>query len=577
MTNFSLCSPAAIQTPTVFGAEILSLSATWVTNYTSYIPYSFNYNGDTVDLENAKFCNITVQYTHPGYKDTITVETWLPEPAKWNGRLQATGGGGWAAGRFVLPEFFMGGALGEGFATTTTDAGLGKDTTGPREWALTSPGNVDWVAVENFGSCAYNDQAIIGKELMNSFYGRAPEYSYWSGCSQGGRQGLMIAERYPTAYDGIAASAPAQSFTKFTSSLYYPLLMRIWHNVNPLVCELDFLASEAIAYCDPLDGVVDGLISNMGACNYDPFTAVNKTFICNPLNHTIALSQGAALIAHAAWSGARATDGRQLWYGYNPGSDIGSTFGAQPGYNGSVTTAVKDEWFNLFVARNFSFNTAGLSHEEYEEFFNLITSEYGSSWNADNADLHAFKNVGGKLITYHGMVRPFPFFYCPCCRNYRNYYEHNLHIARSPSRPIQVSPPRVLNTFTINPARSSQTFGTSGAFSNRRVWGTVPAASAASRPPSSRLSSAGSKMVLLQKPCPWNTRRLEMASTVICALILSRSNTLAAISLRLRASVAPKQWGRHDYCGCCGSSSHHRLTNSCILHLLNFTTVPYLL
>ncbi|KAL4958871.1 tannase and feruloyl esterase-domain-containing protein [Aspergillus stella-maris] len=395
-THVNCRTTSEIGTPAVYGAEIVSLSAAWVTNYTDFIPYSFNYNGGTVELENAKFCNITVKYTHPGYDDNITIETWLPEPANWNGRLQATGGGGWAAGRFVLSEFFMGGALGEGFATTTTDAGLGKDTTGPREWALTSPGNVDWVAVENFGSRAYNDQAIIGKSLVNSFYGRAPEYSYWSGCSQGGRQGMMIAERYPTAYDGIAASAPAQSLTKFTSALYYPLLMRVQHNVNPLVCELDFLASEAVAFCDPLDGVVDGLISNMSACNYDPYTAVNKTFTCDSLNRTITLSQGAALIADAAWSGPHATDGRQLWYGYNPGSDIGSTFGVQPGYNSSSTTNVKDECFN----------TIGLSQEEYQEFFNLITSEYGSSWNADNANLHAFKNAGGKLLTYHSMADP---------------------------------------------------------------------------------------------------------------------------------------------------------------------------
>ncbi|GLA55566.1 hypothetical protein AnigIFM63604_002355 [Aspergillus niger] len=406
MSTVSICSPAAFQTPVVYGAEILSLSAAWVTNYTDYISSTFNYNGGTVDLENAKFCNITVKYTHPGYEDNITVETWLPEPANWNGRLQATGGGGWAAGRFVLSEFFMGGAIGEGFATTTTDAGLGKDTTGPREWALTSPGNVDWVAVENFGSRAFSDQAIIGKSLINSFYGRAPEYSYWSGCSQGGRQGMMIAERYPTAYDGIAASAPAQSFTKFTSSLYYPLLMRIWHNVNPLVCELDFLTSEAIKYCDPLDGVVDGLISNMTACDYNPYTAVNKTFTCDSLNRTIALSQGAALIAEAAWSGAHTTDGHQLWFGYNPGSDIGSTFGAQPETNISSLATTKDEWFNLFVAKNISFNTMGLSHEEYQEFFNLITSEYGSAWNADDANLQAFKKNGGKLLTYHGMADP---------------------------------------------------------------------------------------------------------------------------------------------------------------------------
>lgn len=388
---------------------MLSLSAAWITNYTADVPHSFNYNGGDVRLDDAKFCNITVTYTHPGYHDNITVETWLPEPGQWNGRLQATGGGGWAAGRFVLSQFFMEGALGEGFATTTTDAGLGQDTTGPGEWALTTPGNVDHVAVNNFGSRAYNDQAIIGKSLVNSFYGRAPEYSYWSGCSQGGRQGMMLAERYPTAYDGIAASAPAQSFTKFTSSLYYPLLLRIWHNVNPLVCELDFLTEEAIAACDPLDGVVDGLVSNMTACDYDPYTAVDKTFMCAALNQTIALSQGAALIADAAWSGAHTTDGHQLWYGYNPGSDVSSTFGATPG--SSNLSTMNDEWFNLFGAKNASFNTAGMSHEQYQEMFHLITQEYGSSWNADDADLSAFKKAGGKLLTYHGLVCFFCLFF----------------------------------------------------------------------------------------------------------------------------------------------------------------------
>ncbi|RAH87257.1 feruloyl esterase [Aspergillus japonicus CBS 114.51] len=403
MMNSSICSPTAIQTPSVFGAEILSLSASWVTNYSTYIFADFNYNGGAVSLDNARFCNITVTYTHPGYDDRITVETWLPSPEQWNGRLQATGGGGWAAGRWLLSDTFMGGALGEGYATTTTDAGLGIDTTGPTEWALTSPGNIDYVALNNFGSRAYNDQALIGKSLVRSFYGRAPEYSYWSGCSQGGRQGLMLAERYPSAYDGIAASAPAQSWTKFTSSLYYPLFMRIWHNVSPLVCELDFLTSEAIAACDPLDGVVDGLISNMTACNYNPYTAVNKTFSCATINRTMALSPGAALIADAAWSGAQTTDGHQLWFGYNPGSDIGSTFGSIPGFNISV---LKDEWFNLFVAKNASFDSFGMSHEQYQEFFHLATQEYADALNAADPDLSAFKAAGGKLITYHGMADP---------------------------------------------------------------------------------------------------------------------------------------------------------------------------
>ncbi|KAK1147064.1 hypothetical protein N8T08_001803 [Aspergillus melleus] len=402
MNNFTICSPAGIQAPTVPGAEILSLSASWVTNYTSYAPASFNYNGGNVALDNAKFCNVTVSYTHPGYDDHITVETWLPSPDKWNGRLQATGGGGWAPGRFVLSPFFMDGALGEGFATTTTDAGLGADTPGPQDWALLSPGNLDYNALNNFGSRAYNDQALIGKSLVRNFYGRAPDYSYWSGCSQGGRQGLMLAQRYPTAYDGIAASAPAQYFTKLTSSLYYPLFMRLWHGVNPLACELNFLTSEAIAACDPLDGIVDGLISNMTACDYNPYTAVNKTFTCTASNRTMTLSQGAALVADAAWSGAHTTDGRRLWYGYNRGSDI-SSFGIAPGA-GNASASTQDIWFNLFVAKNASFNTFAMNHAEYQEAFHLATQQYSDALNAADPDLTAFQAAGGKLITYHGMA-----------------------------------------------------------------------------------------------------------------------------------------------------------------------------
>ncbi|CAG8195587.1 unnamed protein product [Penicillium salamii] len=391
------CSTASIASPVVFGAEILSLTASWVQNYTMYVPATFNYNHGNEALQNVDFCNITVQYTHPGHDDLITVETWLPR--KWNSRLQATGGGGWSAGRFVLSEFFMSGAIAEGYAATTTDAGLG-NAGSSESWALVSPGNVNLYDVQNLGYVSLNDQSIIGKSLVKSFYGQDPEYSYWSGCSQGGRQGLMLAKKYPHAYDGIAASAPALAWTQLASSVYYPLLIEGWSNSTyPLACELDFITAEAIKKCDPEDGVVDGVISDAAKCDFNASSVVNKTFFCDFTKKNMSVTKSAALVANAAWSGPRGPTGEFLWFGYNRGADI-SSFGAVPGINATG----QDLWFRLFVVKDKKYDVQKASHEEYARLFRHAVQEYAGMMNADDPDLTEFKNAGGKLISYHGMA-----------------------------------------------------------------------------------------------------------------------------------------------------------------------------
>ncbi|KAF4274502.1 hypothetical protein CNMCM8812_005171 [Aspergillus fumigatus] len=391
------CSPSAIPTPAVFGAEILSLEASWVRNFTLDVPGNFNYNHGAQSVQNVDFCNVTVTYSHPGYDDRITVETWLPR--HWNQRLQATGGGGWRAGRFVLSQFFMGGAIGEGYATTTTDAGLGD--TMPDAWALKSTGNVNLEYLHNLGYRSLNDEAIIAKDLVRSFYGIPPAYSYWSGCSQGGRQGLMLAQRYPHAYDGIVASAPAQSWPEFVTAVYYPLLAPLWAGEpSPLSCELEFLTAEAVKHCDSQDGIVDGIISDPNNCDFDPFSAVNKTFSCTATGKPMRLTRAAAITAKAAWTGPRTVAGDFLWYGVNPGSDI-TGLGVAPGQN--LTTS-PDEWLSLFLVKNQSFDATQLSHEEYGTLFHFSVKEYTDVMAANDPDLTAFKKAGGKLLTYHGMA-----------------------------------------------------------------------------------------------------------------------------------------------------------------------------
>jgi hypothetical protein len=150
------CNASAIPYPSVFGADIISLSANIVQNFSQDVYYQLYYNHPSATVRDVDFCNITVTYTHPGHNDTINVETWFPLNT-WNGRLQALGGGGWVAGRFVLTDVGMAGAVGEGYVATTTDAGVGSSLI-PDPWALTSPGNVNLYALQDFASVALNDQ-----------------------------------------------------------------------------------------------------------------------------------------------------------------------------------------------------------------------------------------------------------------------------------------------------------------------------------------------------------------------------------------------------------------------------------
>ncbi|KAH8781002.1 putative feruloyl esterase [Diaporthe sp. PMI_573] len=410
----SLCSSGNIPDPALFGAEILSLTSNLVSNYSTYVPETYNYNHPSVSVENVNYCNITVTYTHPGQNDRINVEAWLP--LEWNERLMAVGGGGLVAGRFVLSYFFMAGAIGQGYATVTTDAGTSTDPATGLTELLLKPGNIDWNAVQNFGSRALNDESIIAKGLIESFYGRKPQYSYWSGCSQGGRQGLMLAQRYPTAYDGIVASAPAINIPRFTPSLYWPQLVMNLHGEHPRNCEINALTDAAIAYCDPMDGVADGIISDTDGCDFDPFSVVGESFNCSDTGSVMQISHGAALVANATWAGPMAADGARLWYGLEKGSFLAGAVGNAVGIastdcskNGTCVGMAANSgegWLAYGAAKDPSFDSSKLTLDAYSWLMHDSETEWKSLWSTNEPDLSAYRNAGGKIMTYHGLADP---------------------------------------------------------------------------------------------------------------------------------------------------------------------------
>jgi hypothetical protein len=153
------CAASAIQYPTVFGADILNLSANLVQNYSEEVSDQCYYNHPFISVKNIDYCNITVTYTHPGKNDKINIETWLPMK-NWSGRLQTVGGGGWVAGRFFLLYTAMVGVLGNSYVATTTNGGIGTSLT-PEPWAQNSPGKVDLYGLQNLASVSLKDQVRI--------------------------------------------------------------------------------------------------------------------------------------------------------------------------------------------------------------------------------------------------------------------------------------------------------------------------------------------------------------------------------------------------------------------------------
>lgn len=295
--TFTACS--AIPTPSLYGAEFLSMETTFVANHSQFVHAGLYTNHGSVNVTNANFCNVTLRYTHPGQGDIINVQVWLPTDS-WNGRLQAIGGGGWQAGLYAPSLMGMTAAVGEGYSTVSTDAGLGSQVY-PTDWALLSPGNVNLYLLQDLGSVSLNDMAIIGKAVSTSFYGQPPKYSYFSGCSQGGRQGLMLAQRYPDAFDGIAASAPAINWSSFIFSDFWPSFMMKMLGEYPPACELDAITAAALDACDGLDGVVDGVIADIDACHFSAESIVGKTINCSTFDGASrSISSASATIIEAA-------------------------------------------------------------------------------------------------------------------------------------------------------------------------------------------------------------------------------------------------------------------------------------
>ncbi|KAI1461071.1 tannase and feruloyl esterase [Annulohypoxylon moriforme] len=411
-----MCSPSVIPYPSYPGVQFTSLTASLVSNVTVQILESFYVNNGAINASGVNYCHVTTTYTHTGKNDNVTVDVFLPTEG-WNGRMQGIGGGGFVAGGLALPftAQSMLGAVTEGYSAATTDAGHASLNTA--DWILTSPGHVNQQLLENFAYTSLNELSVIGKSITESYFGKPPHHSYWNGCSQGGRQGMKLAEKYPTAFDGIAASAPAIDLTLVGVGDLWPQLVMKQLGKYPKNCELQAINQAAIDYCDANDNVVDGIISDPDNCNFDPQSVVGKQISCNDTGilETIPISTVAAQAASGTWAGVRRSDGSPLWYGLKKGTRLVAEFVGFATIDGLATTTcyqngtcvgkpvgIVDEWIRFFVKKDPNFDVSSITAADFEHLYQDSEDEYAPAWNVE-PNLDAFRDAGGKIISYHGL------------------------------------------------------------------------------------------------------------------------------------------------------------------------------
>ena len=205
------------------------------------------------------FCRVAATLT-PVPDSEIKIEVWLPASG-WNGKLEAVGNGAWA-GSISIPALAT--ALRMGYAGASTDTGH----TGGNP-ATFVPGHPEKVI--DFAYRSVHEMTVTAKALINAYYGSAPKFSYFNGCSTGGRQAITAVQRYPRDFDGVVAGASAMNVSRLQGN-------QAWTGQITHLAEAGYIPATkypavhaaALNACDTLDGVKDGVIENPRVCKFDP-------------------------------------------------------------------------------------------------------------------------------------------------------------------------------------------------------------------------------------------------------------------------------------------------------------------
>jgi feruloyl esterase len=329
------------------------------------------------------FCRVAATLT-PTSDSDIKIEVWMPASG-WNGKFQAVGNGAFS-GSIAYPAMMT--ALARGYATSSTDTGHTGNT------AAFAPGHAEKVI--DFGWRAVHEMTTAAKQLIAAYYDSGPKYSYWNGCSAGGRQAMKEAQRFPADFDGIIAGAPGLDWTgRAAQAVRVMKVLDESEAARLSPPQLQLLHRAVVNACDALDGVKDGLIADPARCTFNA-----SLLECDEgAGKAACLSAAQADTARLIYSPVVNPKTKREIAGLARGSELGWT---QTGWTVSARATGVDQFRFLVLndpkwdARRFNPDTD----------IPLADDADAGTINAMDPNLKPFIDRGGKLIQYHGWSDP---------------------------------------------------------------------------------------------------------------------------------------------------------------------------
>ena len=338
------------------------------------------------------FCRVVIAST-PAKDSRIIIEVWMPLE-RWNGKFRGQGNGGFAG---ALDYRGMAGSVSNGYATAGTDAGH-KGEAEDASWALGHPDKV-----VDFGYRAIHEMTVNAKKIVGEYYSRQPSRAYFDACSDGGREALMEAQRFPADYDGILAGAPANDWTHLLSGsleVEKTLTSREENYIPPE--KLPLITEAVLAACDAQDGVRDGILNDPRKCHFNP-----KTLLCGNGKNQECLSGPQVDSLERIYAGGKTSGGESIFPGLMPSGEDGEggwkNWVMGISFAKSSGAAYVTGFFRDMVYENPSWNLQSANADEALQAANRTQAK---TLNSTDPNLRPFEERGGKMILYHGWLDP---------------------------------------------------------------------------------------------------------------------------------------------------------------------------